>query len=104
MSEQLEYANDIRNVNIHLFERYYRVIDKRKSKMALPELDNLLNLCDKAIDRVDDFTIDKHSRWLGYIQGFLSAYGFIDVQEERDYTRGLYQTVYRKYNILQETI
>lgn len=104
MSQMIEYTNDIKVVNVHLFERYYRIIDKRKTKTSLLKLDNLLELCDKAVNRVDDFTIDKHSRWLGYIQGFLAANGLIDVQVERDYTRILYQNIYKKYNIKQETI
>lgn len=49
-------------------------------------------------------TIDKHSRWLGYVQGYLAALNLIDVTVERDYSRPLYQQIYHKHGIVQPTI
>lgn len=38
-----------------------------------------------------DQSLTKKHRWLGYIQGVMCAHGLIDVDTERDWTRGLFR-------------
>lgn len=46
----------------------------------------------RAIHTAPDFPIDKLARWTGFIQGVMSARGWISVQAERDRTRPLFTT------------
>jgi len=41
-----------------------------------------------------EMPIDKTSRWLGFIQGILWAGGFIDIKQEREFTRPLIHQAY----------
>lgn len=54
-------------------------------------LEHLLWMCQVCKKNVRDdgkgFTIDKYSRWLGYIQGVLICKGLTTVDEERNQTR-----------------
>lgn len=39
----------------------------------------------------DDMSETKKHRWLGYVQGVMTVFGMIDVQEERNYTREIFR-------------
>jgi len=65
---------------------------KKHIEKMLKELPNL------------NMSIDKSSRFLGFIQGVLCAYGIIDVDQERNETRKLFQKYYKENQITQETI
>ena len=53
--------------------------------------EHLLWMCNHCIPRVRDdglgFSVDKYSRWLGYIQGCLISRGITTVEKERNITR-----------------
>jgi hypothetical protein len=71
-------------------EQYYDAIEQcseRYVAMAPDEEDiqNFLVEFDRTVPLV------KLSRWLGYVQGVLIERGFTTVQEERDWTRGLFR-------------
>ena len=89
---QDDYDSDIKKVNCVLFNRYLHMCD------------SVYAICNKVIEDADAFTLDKHSRWLGYVQGVLVTEGYTTVAEERDFSRPLFQEVYEKYNIEQDTI
>lgn len=42
----------------------------------------------------EDLPEDKISRWIGFIQGVMSVKGYISVNEERDFSRPLFHSVY----------
>lgn len=52
-------------------------------------------MCDQALAHLDDWPIDKLNRWLGYIQGVMTARGFLDPDEERERTRPIFHAAYR---------
>jgi len=76
-----------------LFARYIQKINNYKHDDVLTDhsrlsLINLIWLCEKAIE--EDLPVDKMNRWLGFVQGCLAMRGIIDVDEERDYSRQLF--------------
>jgi hypothetical protein len=102
----IRFSKEIKKVNCDILSRYEEKIEAIFDNNLIIK-ENILKIKDLiviAIDRVDDFTIDKHSRWLGYIQGVLIENGILNVEEERENTRLLFQTIYKKYGITQETI
>ena len=50
---------------------------------------HLLWMLDEIKNNPDQSEIKKH-RWLGQIQGVLAVYGVIDIDDERDMTRSLF--------------
>ncbi len=91
-TELSDFAKEIKEVNCRLFKSYYHRSVSVK------------NLCKTAIERVDDFTVDKHSRWLGFVQGILYSEGLLDLDETREFTRTLFQEVYVRHGISQEML
>ena len=48
---------------------------------------------------VSEMTEDKISRWLGYVQGIMTVYGWITVEQERNTTRPLFHQAYADLGI-----
>lgn len=81
------------------FVRYLILLDEldvnpiNRAADAPTDLSHLLWMCHECLKHIgcagEDhrWTIDKYSRWLGFIQGVLAEKGFINVNEERDVTR-----------------
>ena len=46
-----------------------------------------------------EWSIDKTNRWLGFIQGVMTVYQLIDVDEEREFTRPLFHKYYKENNL-----
>jgi len=97
----LNYDNQIKTINCYLFKRYMIILKTLKKEIEFKEEYDFLK---KAILEVENMTIDKHSRWLGYIQGILIIKGVLDINEERNYSRHLFQYIYKSNGILQKTI
>lgn len=57
---------------------------------------NLAWMCQTAVADTGDMSVDKLSRWLGFVQGVLAAAGSISVAEERDVSRPLFHAAYRQ--------
>lgn len=91
---------ELRQVNNNLFFKYKKILEDFNS--CSPK--DVYDLCEKATTNSDKLTLDKHSRWLGYVQGRLISENTISVKEERYYVRPIYQEVYKKYGIEQETL
>lgn len=76
-----------------LFTRYKdRIHSHSDLLMALPlrcQSESLIRLCDEAMANHARYPFDKLNRWLGFVQGILSATGIIDVDEEREFSRPL---------------
>lgn len=79
----------------HLFRRYYKDIKANETLLNSDFISEdckylkLLRLVNEAHDNGYKYPTDKLNRWLGYIQGVLIAYGILNVNEERDYSRPL---------------
>jgi hypothetical protein len=56
-------------------------------------------LCQTALDKLDEYPIDKLSRWLGYVQGVLCEKGVTTTDKERDFSRPLFHEAYRNEGI-----
>ena len=96
--------SDLKAVNIDLFRRYLGIIqsavledntDKLSDHPRL-SLKNLEWMCQTAISQSPDMADDKASRWLGFVQGCLAMRDLINVDEERDITRPMFHSVYKK--------
>jgi hypothetical protein len=95
IEEEINYStkdSDIKSVNCMLFSEYAGMSESVK------------DMCNTAIAHFDKFTVDKHSRWLGFVQGVLVKEGLLEIESTRNATRPLFQEVYQKYNITQERI
>lgn len=56
--------------------------------------DHLIKMTHTLLANIDNYPVDKTSRWIGFIQGVLYTDGLIDIKQERDFTRPLYHAVY----------
>jgi hypothetical protein len=84
--------DDIKSVNCILFKEYADLSESAK------------DMCNTAIVQCKEFTVDKHSRWLGFVQGVLFKEGLLNIELTRNSTRQLFQEVYKKYGITQKRI
>jgi hypothetical protein len=77
-----------------MFRRYLQMLDNAvDTDIPGPELtgfDNLRWMCRTALEHIEEYPIDKTSRWLGFVQGILVIRGFTSVQAERDFSRPLF--------------
>lgn len=97
-----DFNNDIINANKKLFLRYLDIIEKNE----IPQIgeinkEYLIGFCNKAIHC--QMLVDKQSRWLGFLQGVLFSMGLITIQEEREFSRQLFQEIYKNHGLQQET-
>lgn len=56
-------------------------------------------LCEKGIKEIDNLPIDKLSRWLGFIQGYVVFTKQTTVQTEREFSRNLFHEAYTNESI-----
>lgn len=82
------HTGAMRAVLRSLFERYRRIAQDPSvpaNPGAAPgtELDQVVDLCDTALNHLDDQPLDTLNRWLGFVQGVLAVNGLIDVAAER---------------------
>lgn len=63
----------------------------RRSKT---DLGHLMEMCQVGAANAGAWPADKTGRWLGYVQGCLAARDMLDVDAERDLTRGDFRTAY----------
>lgn len=55
---------------------------------------HLIRMCKTGAEKAATWPADKCGRWLGYVQGCMSAHGLLDVDAERDMTRVDFRTAY----------
>jgi hypothetical protein len=103
----------VRSVTKICFERYLDVVNKKfdsASELDLwtPEFSNLNKtsyyhirwMCQVCLEHIEDWPVDKLSRWLGFIQGLLTTKSEILVDNERSFSRKLFHEAYTKDNII----
>lgn len=83
---------NIRKATKILAERYIDLI-----KPVENEHDNkhLYKMANSIIVNIDDWTIDKLSRWLGYIQYGVINNGLTTINKEREFSRPLFHSAYK---------
>lgn len=57
---------------------------------------NLRWMADRCLWELGTMPIDKLNRWIGFIQGVMTAHGTLDVTEERDRTRPIFHKAYER--------
>jgi len=63
---------------------------------SLPYLRAMLQ---HALDNYTIWPADKTSRWIGYVQGVLTARGLLDVTSERERTRKFFHEAYQEMGL-----
>lgn len=94
----------VRQATFQMFERYYKLLEKKKdfgsgSKLPETSYSHLRGMCSLAMTNIDIWSIDKLSRWLGYVQGILIFMGDLRINEERDFSRPLFHAAYKSEGI-----
>ena len=77
-----------------LFKRYNTLAQQNQDKIKDGHAHTIMQMGIKAIGSPDDFTAEKMSRWLGFVQGILFANGIISIDAERDYSRPILHKAY----------
>ena len=88
-----------------IFLHYSLILDKvfleEKNTHTLERILQLKAMCQTVISNTSQYdkgynkmTEDKISRWLGYVQGIMTIYGWITIAEERETTRSLFHQAY----------
>ena len=80
----------IRLATKELFQRYLNEFNLTN---------NLKELSIEAIDKINDYPIDKLSRWLGFVQGYIIFTNQSTIDIERDFSRPLLHKAYENENI-----
>ena len=88
-----------------IFQNYLVILERvfleEKKTHTLERILQLKSMCQTVINHTSQYdngdnkmTEDKISRWLGYVQGIMTIYGWITVEEERENTRPLFHQAY----------
>lgn len=91
-----EAASGLYNILIHEFSirhklshRLFGELQPKELPNAPLELPHLLWMLRQIIDGKLSSATKEH-RWLGYVQGVMAVHGILDVSEERDRTRTIF--------------
>ena len=68
--------------------------DAQPGRPPKTDLWHLHQMCSVVMAESGRWPLDKLGRWLGYVQGVLAARGLMDVDAERDRTRGGFRSAY----------
>lgn len=93
-----------------IFENYLEILkdqfvieDKKHTQERILQL---IAMCQTVVNHTSPYdsgvsamTEDKVSRWLGYVQGIMTVYGWITVAQERETTRPLFHQAYADLGI-----
>jgi len=92
----------------NIFKNYLAILDEvfatEKKTHTLERILQLKSMCQTVINNTSEYDAeqdnhkmseDKISRWLGYVQGIMTVYGWITVESERESTRPLFHQAYK---------
>lgn len=92
----------VREATIILVKRYQNMLQAFNQGGGKPPHELLM--CNTLLQN-SLWPIDKMSRWLGFIQGYVISKGYTTVQAERDYSRPLFHEAYKTEGIeIPETL
>ena len=92
LEKQLKIAYGI------LFKRYNNIAQVNKDKLGKAGY-KILFMGITCISNPEKFTAEKMSRWLGFVQGILWQNGFLDIDEERNFSRPILHRVYKDLKV-----
>jgi hypothetical protein len=78
--------------NIHIREATHDLLNRYLYDFKLT--DNLKLLAEEGIKNIMKYPLDKLSRWLGFIQGYIIFSGQSTVEIERDFSRPIFHKAY----------
>lgn len=84
----------LRKINKKLFKRYLNIL--RNEDLKKEQLNIVYKLSLMGIKNIKELPVDKSSRWLGFVQGVLFSFNLINLEEERNFSRILFQKHYKK--------
>ncbi len=87
----------LKDVNLILFKRYKVTLSEYKKYADDEIIIRAKNMIDIALS--EDMYEDKQSRWLGFIQGVMTVYDLLDVEDERDFSRPLFHKAYEEMGL-----
>jgi hypothetical protein len=87
----------IKDVNLILFKRYQSILNDSSIDIENKFLFRAKKMIDVALS--EDMFEDKQSRWLGFIQGIMTEYNLLDIEEERNFSRPLFHKAYEKMGL-----
>ena len=82
-----------------LCDRYISILEENEFGTDTHSSEHLIKMCLCIKENANKWPVDKSNRWLGYIQGVLTVYGFLDVAEERSFTRPLFHEYYARIGL-----
>jgi hypothetical protein len=94
-----EFMKNMHNVLNVICDRYITLLQTKSFGIGDHSSDHLIKMCLLIKENADSWPIDKSNRWLGYIQGVMTVYGAITVDEERDFTRPLFHAYYAEQGL-----
>lgn len=86
------------SASLALFARYAGVLAAAKpvkEAAAGTDVPHLRWMCETAQADGHTWPEDKLSRWLGFVQGVMTARGLLTVAEEREFSRPLFHAAYQ---------
>ena len=91
-------STNTQKASFHLAERYKIILEEAvknyPTKPAELSCLHLVWMCQEIMNNYEEWPDHKSNRWIGYIQGVLTALQVVSVNEHRDITRiivGLYE-------------
>ncbi len=84
----------VQEASKQLAHRYIKMLGFNKDQ-------HLRNMCLTIIEHVDEWPIDKSSRWLGFIQAGVIQLKLTSIEKERNFSRPLFHEAYK---LMEETI
>lgn len=99
-----ENGPQVAAASVVLFERYRNMLEEHADKLPIGPpgcaVGHLQWMCDEAMGNAESWPVDKLSRWLGFVQGVLTANNVITVKVEREFSRPLFHAAYRNAGML----
>jgi len=87
--------NNLKQAYAKLFKRYNTIAQENQDEIGSHSANKIMQMGITAISNPDRFPAEKMSRWLGFVQGILWQAGFINLKEERDFSRPLIHKAYK---------
>lgn len=91
----------LRKAYVEVIEPLYDLVRNMTFGSGKKSAEHLTWMCDQLLSNMKDAPTDKIGRWVGYIQGVMSAHGCLDVDEERNRTRPIFTKVYNEQKLLK---
>ena len=78
----------IKEATKELALRYIKMLGFNKDQ-------HLRNMCLTIVEKVDEWPIDKSSRWIGFIQAGVIDHKLTSIEKERNFSRPLFHEAYK---------